>query len=51
MFYFDEWLSVEDINLYKFDICMYEWVIEKMGIVVEDVMLVVVYGWDIVGVK
>ena len=38
--YFDERLSVEDINLYKPDTRTYEWAIEKMGIAAEDAMLV-----------
>ena len=49
--YFDERLSVEDINLYKPDTRTYEWAIEKMGIAAEDAMLVAAHGWDIAGAK
>ena len=49
--YFDERLSVEDINLYKPDTRTYEWAIEKMGITAEDAMLVAAHGWDIAGAK
>ena len=49
--YFDERLSVEDINLYKPDTRTYEWAIEKMGIAAEDAMLVAARGWDIAGAK
>ncbi|MEC8489344.1 MAG: haloacid dehalogenase type II, partial [Pseudomonadota bacterium] len=49
--YFDERLSVKDINLYKPDTRTYEWAIEKMGIVAEDAMLVAAHGWDIAGAK
>ncbi len=49
--YFDERLSVEDINLYKPDIRTYEWAIEQMGIAAEDAMLVAAHGWDIAGAK
>ena len=49
--YFDERLSVKDINLYKPDTRTYEWAIEKMGIAAEDAMLVAAHGWDIAGAK
>lgn len=49
--YFDERLSVEDINLYKPDTRTYEWAIEKMGIEAKDAMLVAAHGWDIAGAK
>ncbi|CAI3951314.1 haloacid dehalogenase type II [Alteromonas macleodii] len=49
--YFDERLSVEDINLYKPDTRTYEWAIEKMSIAAEDAMLVAAHGWDIAGAK
>lgn len=49
--YFDERLSVEDINFYKPDTRTYEWAIEKMGIAAEDAMLVAAHGWDIAGAK
>ena len=49
--YFDERLSVEDINLYKPDTRTYEWAIERMGIAAEDAMLVAAHGWDIAGAK
>ncbi len=49
--YFDERLSVEDINLYKPDTRTYKWAIEKMGIEPEDAMLVAAHGWDIAGAK
>ncbi|MFD3305801.1 MULTISPECIES: haloacid dehalogenase type II [Alteromonas] len=49
--YFDERLSVEDINLYKPDTRTYEWAIEKMGIAAEDAMLVAAHGWDVAGAK
>ena len=49
--YFDERLSVEDINLYKPDTRTYEWASEKMGIAAEDAMLVAAHGWDIAGAK
>ena len=49
--YFDERLSLEDINLYKPDTRTYEWAIEKMGIAAEDAMLVAAHGWDIAGAK
>ncbi|MEE3028222.1 MAG: haloacid dehalogenase type II [Pseudomonadota bacterium] len=49
--YFDERLSVEDINLYKPDTRTYEWAIKKTGIAAEDAMLVAAHGWDIAGAK
>jgi len=49
--FFEQRLSVEDINLYKPDLRTYAWAAKKMGIEPEEAMLVAAHGWDIAGAK
>lgn len=49
--FFDQRLSVEDINRYKPDLRTYAWATQKMGIAPKDAMLVAAHGWDIAGAK
>lgn len=49
--FFDERLSVEDINLYKPDLRTYAWAADKMGIAPQEALLVAAHGWDIAGAK
>lgn len=49
--YFDQRLSVEDINLYKPDLRTYAWAAKQMGIEPKEAMLVAAHGWDIAGAK
>lgn len=49
--YFDGRLSVEDIETYKPDLSTYRWAAKKMGVAIEDTMLVAAHGWDIAGAK
>ena len=49
--YFDEQLSIEDIQIYKPDLRVYAWALEKLNVKPEEAMMVAAHGWDIAGIK
>lgn len=49
--YFDKLLSIEDVGLYKPHKHTYQWAARKMGVNLEESMLVAAHGWDVAGAK
>ena len=49
--YFEAQLSVEDIEIYKPDLRVYNWALKTMGVKPEEAMMVAAHGWDIAGIK
>ncbi len=49
--YFDQRLSIEDIEIYKPNLAAYDWALKKMNVEPHDAMLVAAHGWDIAGAK
>ncbi|MCW8107200.1 haloacid dehalogenase type II [Alteromonas ponticola] len=47
--YFDEILSVEKIGLFKPHPPVYQWTCQKIGVAVEECMMVAAHGWDVAG--
>ncbi|MGZ0655924.1 haloacid dehalogenase type II [Coraliomargarita sp. W4R72] len=51
MEFFEERLSIEDIQTYKPALASYEWALEQAGVEADEAMMVAAHGWDIAGVK
>jgi len=49
--YFDEILSVENIKIYKPDLRVYNWALEKIGAAPQEALMAAAHGWDIAGIK
>lgn len=49
--FFEERLSIEDIQVYKPNLKAYEWATKKMNVDPEDSLLVAAHGWDVAGAK
>jgi len=47
--YFETVMSAEHVKKYKPSIAVYEWAINKMGVIAGDVLLVSAHGWDLAG--
>lgn len=47
--YFEAVMSAEHVKKYKPSIAVYDWAIGKMGVRLEDVLLVSAHGWDLAG--
>ncbi|WP_208430637.1 haloacid dehalogenase type II [Methyloligella halotolerans] len=48
---FDRMLTVEDTKIYKPNLAVYEWALDRMGVEPEEAMMVAAHGWDIAGIK
>ncbi|MFD1692215.1 HAD-IA family hydrolase [Azotobacter chroococcum] len=44
-------LSIEEIKLYKPHLRTYRWAAERMGVKLEETLLVAAHGWDVAGAK
>ncbi|HBV90463.1 MAG TPA: haloacid dehalogenase type II [Pantoea sp.] len=44
-------LSVEEVQIYKPDLRVYQWAMEEMGKPVSECMMVAAHGWDVGGAK
>ncbi len=49
--YFDQLLSIEDVGVYKPHKQTYQWAARKMGVRLDEGMLVAAHGWDVAGAK
>lgn len=49
--YFSQCLSVEDIKIYKPDLRVYTWALQKLKIKPEEALMVAAHGWDVAGAK
>jgi len=47
--FFEQLLSIAEIEKYKPDLGTYRWAAEKTGVAVGDCMLIAAHGWDITG--
>jgi 2-haloacid dehalogenase len=47
--FFEEPLSIDDIQLYKPHSHVYKWAARKMGLALHECMLIAAHGWDIAG--
>ncbi|NMH59133.1 haloacid dehalogenase type II [Alteromonas ponticola] len=47
--YFNDVLSVEDAGRYKPHADVYHWACDKIGVAVENCMMVAAHGWDVAG--
>ncbi|GLP95497.1 haloacid dehalogenase type II [Paraferrimonas sedimenticola] len=47
--YFDGSLTVEHLQIYKPDLRVYQWALEKMDVAPQDAMLIAAHAWDIAG--
>jgi 2-haloacid dehalogenase len=47
--YFESVLSAEKVKKYKPCREVYEWAVKKLGVAMEDVLMVTAHGWDVAG--
>jgi 2-haloacid dehalogenase len=47
--YFEQFLSIEDVGMYKPHSRVYNWAARKMGISPSESLLVAAHGWDVAG--
>ena len=47
--FFEAWLSVEDVGLFKPHAHVYRWAARRAGVGVSECLFVAAHGWDVAG--
>ncbi|XSG81507.1 MAG: haloacid dehalogenase type II [Methyloligella sp. ZOD6] len=48
---FDRMLTVEELEIYKPNLAVYRWALDRMNVKPEEAMMVAAHGWDIAGIE